>query len=110
MKFRRYLGSDCNSWDGFNNGQYVDDESIEVEGYSEAERLCMEALSRYLGIEVTEDNSEDIGHGDGPCIEFITGYFDDKGNEITEEKYYELMEVDENSVGYTYVYVSADPG
>lgn len=106
MKIRRYLGYDCDSIDGFNNGQYVDDEPIEVKDYAEAEAKCREALAEYLGYEVTDDNSEDIG-SEYPCVEVITGHFDSKtGEELTEDQF--NARDDENGTHWRYVYVSAE--
>lgn len=111
MKIRRYLGYDCDSIDGFNNGRYVDDETIEAKDYADAERLCREALSEFLGFKVTKDNSEDIGHGDGPCIEVVTGHFDSKTGEELTQKHIDALdgeEYDNGLVHYRYVYVSAE--
>jgi hypothetical protein len=112
MKIRRYLGYDCDSVDGFNNGRYIDDDYIEVKGLTEATKLCMESLSEYLGYDVTEENSEDISHGDGnPCIEVITGHYNSKtGEELTDKQVDELdgEEYDKGLVHYRYVYVSID--
>lgn len=111
MKIRRYLGYDCDSVDGFNNGHYVDDEPIEAKDYADAERLCREVLTEYLGYPVDEDNSIDISHGDGPCIEVITGHYNSElGTKLTEEEVNALdgCEYDEGKVHYRYVYVSAE--
>lgn len=105
MKIRRYLGFDCNSYDGFNNGQYIDDEAMEVKDYAKAEELCREALEEYLGRKLGEYDYEDISHGDGPCcLEVITGYYDGDGNEITAEEF----DGDNQKHSYRYVYVSAE--
>lgn len=111
MKFKRYLGFDCDSIDGFNNGQYLDNSPVTARDYDHAVALCTKALSDYLGIEVTEYNSEDVSHGDGPCIQVITGHFNTKnGEELTEEQIEALTgeEFDNGTVCYRYVYVSAE--
>ena len=107
MKFRRYLGYDCNSWDGFNNGRYEDDEAITAASYDDAVKLCLETLEAYLGRKLGEEEWEDISHGDGPCIQVTTRYVDDAGDEISAEKFSDLNE-DKECGGYLYVYVSAE--
>lgn len=113
MKIRRYIGTDCDSINGFNNGYYIDDKPIKVKSYEDAEKLCRKALSDYLGYKITDDNSEDISHGDGPCIEVITGHFNSvTGEELTEDQIEALNgeEYDKGEVHYQYVYVSSDKG
>lgn len=107
MKIRRYLGFDCNSWDGFNNGRYVDGDTFDVADYAAAEKACIEVLEEYLGRRLGEYDYEDVSHGDGPCIQVITLYTDDEGNEITADQWSDLNEEKECG-GYLYIYVSAE--
>lgn len=104
LKFRRYLGHDCSSWDGFNDGHYIDAEPIQAANYEEAERLCIEALKARYSFE----EYEDVSHGDGPCIEVITGYYDKSGNQITQQQWDECDDTDAAGYGYRYVFVSAE--
>jgi hypothetical protein len=106
MKIRRYLGFDCDSEQGFNNGQYVDDTEVEVKDYDEAKALCMDALKEHLGHEVKENEVRDVGT-DYPCIEFVTAHFDDDGNEISALEFLELNQNEEHG-SWRYIYVSAD--
>lgn len=101
MKIRRYYGYDCDSVCGFNNGRYVDSDFIEVRDEKHLETLCVGFLNE------VSDNSLPIEESSDFTFTRITGYFDQDGNEINEEKYQELLDEDRD-VSYRYIYVSAE--
>jgi hypothetical protein len=95
-KIRRYYGSDCNSVDGFNNGYYIDDDCIET---SDPMKSCMEALVDLWTLNNDPDDLTELENG----YEFIIGYFDKNGKELTRKQY---LARDRESDSYRYVYVT----
>ena len=101
MKIRRFLGDDCDSVMGFNNGSYIDQDPIEVKDEDEAYAKCKEYLMK--NYDIKEEELEEIEGG----YEFIDHFFDaETGEEISEEDYESRSEEDPDSVGYKYIYCS----
>jgi hypothetical protein len=84
---------------GFNNGYYIDDDPIEVKDLDEAYALCETWLCEKWG--VTSKDLTEIEEG----FQYITGYNDNDGNEMTQESWSEANENKEVG-GYRYVYVT----
>lgn len=102
MKIRRYLGYDADSVNGFNNGRYVDSEPIEVKDHSEAEELCAEALEEYTGM---PRSTFDYTNAEMPEVKFISGYYNEHGDELTVSEFQELSD---DKCHYRYVFVNAE--
>lgn len=100
MRVRRYYGFDCNSWDGFNNGRYIDADYIDVDSIDAAEELCRAFLRSEYG-----DDVEIIEMDSGDAFQVITGYYDEDGNDLTKSQY-EKRCMDNKEASYRYVYVS----
>lgn len=98
MKIRLYYGYDCDSVNGFNNGYYLHDYSIEVKDIDEAFKQCEYAIKELWG---GKSELEELDNG----FELITGYYDNEGTELTEEQFQELNE-NEESGSWSYVYVT----
>lgn len=92
-KWRLYHGYDCNSETGFNNGTYL---SGEYDDEDEARQAAKQHLSPYTG---EWDNT------DPDAYTVITGYYDELGNELSEEEY----DSDNPNHSYSYQYVSVEP-
>lgn len=102
---RPYFGHDCNSWDGFNNGHYLD--AIQVTADSPEEASCLaedlfRAENPRLVLRESEDSS-DLFH-DG--LDWVNAYVDSDGNYITYEQWMELNDGDAEVGGYTYQFVN----
>lgn len=104
MKIRRYLGHDCDSVNGFNDGYYMDSSEIECRDLEHAEQLCCEALEQYSG--QPRGNFDFDNNTDAPVVTLITGYYNSEtGDDLTVSQY-EASE--EDDAHYRYVYVSAE--
>jgi hypothetical protein len=110
MLIKRSLGYG-NSIDGIEASYRIDNTPIEVKSLEEARSLCSAELGKALGYPITDDNSEDVSHGDGANIQVITGYYDSEtGMRLTEAQIEALdgEDVDSGYVHYTYAAVSAE--
>jgi len=92
-KWRLYHGFDCNSVTGFNNGTYL---SGEYDNEDEAREAAKQHLSPYVG---EWDNT------DPDAYTVTTGFYDEVGNELSEEEY----DSDNPNHSYSYQYVSVEP-
>ena len=100
MKIVRYIGDDCDSINGFNNGGYIDGNPITVKDDTRALRLCKKALHQrwdFKDSELEHYNTDPDGY------QLIIGYYDENGNELTPEEYDER---DNPNDSYRYVYCS----
>ena len=99
---RPYFAHDCDSFNGFNNGYYLDDVIIMAINADEART---QALDSYVqGLDNTDDISTDVYGEYTVSCEF--GYTDGAGNDITEAEYMENS--DNEGYGHMYQYVSFD--
>ena len=95
MKIQRYIGYDCESVNGFNNGYHYDDEAIECKDESQAFDLCLQALQSRYHFELNEILEDENG------VTLITGYFDKDGNDLSKDQ---IKELDGEDYNYTYVF------
>lgn len=102
MKIRRYLGFDCDSIQGFNNGRYIDDDAIEVKSDTEALQSCKDYLIEHYGTDLfNKCDVTDIENG----YEVVTAYYDDTGNEMTREDWTKANDDQEFGL-WSYIYVT----
>lgn len=100
---RPYYGYDCNSWNGFNNGYYLDEIEVIAENEEAASEQAMsDFIKKNSKIAVKDDNSLD--HLGDYTKAWITSYSNGEG-EITRTEYEELTENDSDLGGYCYQYI-----
>lgn len=103
---RPYFGHDCNSFDGFNNGNYLD--PIEVRADS-PEQATVRAMALYRNADADRrcyfrsiDNIYEFGDS---SFYFEGPYFDDNSNEISFDQFCDLNENGDDRGGYLYQYI-----
>jgi len=109
---RPYFGHDCNSYDGFNNGYYLEPIEVVAKDEDQAVVRAMAVYRRTIGNyellkEKKSHDTDFFNNGDQSGFYVETCFSDDDGNELTEEEWLSQNENDE--VGsYSYQYVSFD--
>ena len=99
-KVTPYYGFDCDSKNGFNNGHYLEEITVEAVDEFHASEAAIEKFCRLTKGFKNQDECEMFQADFG--ISTITGYYDNDGNELTKEQI-EDMEGDEYTYRYTYV-------
>lgn len=103
---RPYFGHDCNSWDGFNNGHYLDDITVSADSPEDAiEQAMKQFIHDPIASEIIDKPKAEIdGHFGESTIYWEYCYTDGEGNEITEAEFQDLNE-DAEVGGYLYQYI-----
>lgn len=103
IKIRRYYGYDADSFNGFNNGHYIDAEPIEAIDESHAMLLCREALAERW--DLSRFTTEDLEVDDASYI-LTVSYNDGRGKELTRDEFRNLDDDASSNAGYRYVFVN----
>lgn len=93
---RPYFGHDCNSWDGFNNGHYLDE--IEVNASNEYEAIEL-AMSQFEKENANVSKWEKNGFFGENTFYIEFSHTEGNGNDIDPN------DIDDNSC-YLYQYIS----
>jgi hypothetical protein len=98
---RPYFGHDCNSWDGFNNGYYLEEMTVKADSEQDAIDKAMH-LAIERGLAPMEACADTLGDA---TLYWETCYSDGEGNEVSKEQWLELNEDDSEVGGYLYQYL-----